>query len=80
MIIAVGKNMVTGRGILYVGLSEENLLSLMEENSPIMRALDGSGEVDDQPTTGLEDWELVVLGPVDSISFADAVRVRAAEE
>lgn len=78
MIIAVGTNTENGHRILYLGLAEENIRRLCG-GEPIYRRLDGSSGGDDVPTQGLEDWDLAIMGPEDTVRFLAQIRAYPAD-
>lgn len=75
MLIAASYESESGRKLLIVGLSKTNIERLVNDQ-PILKHLDGS---DDEETTGvrvegLEEWDLVILGPEDTPRFVAATR------
>lgn len=72
MIIAVGRNHETNRSTLYIGLQAENMVRLMNDE-PIQKRLDGSA-FEGMQVDGLESWDLVIMGPEDTVRFVAAHR------
>jgi hypothetical protein len=60
-----------GRKLLIVGLQQENITRLLDD-MPIRKSLD--------IVSGLEDWDLFVLGPEDLVRFAAQVAEEDAAE
>lgn len=65
MLTCVGKNMATGRQTLYIGLVEGNVERLVKGEPILLR---GDSDVHG-PLPGLEDWDVVVMGPSDTDAF-----------
>ena len=59
-----------GRRQLILGLEAENVTRLLNDQ-PIMKRLDGQSTDDTEgiEVPGLEDWDVVILGPEDTIRF-----------
>lgn len=64
MLIAANTTQNNGRKLLIFGLEEENIIRLIE-GQPIKKDL---GE---QGVPGLEEWEIVILGPDDTDRFVE---------
>lgn len=63
MLIAAGTNW-DGRKVLYIGLLEENIRRL-KNDEPIYKNL--SREPQNVP--GLEEWDIAIMGPEDTARF-----------
>jgi hypothetical protein len=74
MLIAAGEG-PDGRKRLFIGLHRENVERLLND-MPIVKRLDGSetDETDGVVVPGLEEWDLVILGPEDLERFLAKVR------
>lgn len=68
MLIAAATNEATGRKQFVIGLHQENIDRLLNDE-PIRKALNEAP----QNVPGLEDWDLVILGPEDLVRFMAAV-------
>lgn len=70
MLIAVMHEAGSERKRLVVGLMQENIDALLNDK-PILKRLDGEAtdETEGLRVEGLEDWELIVLGPEDVARF-----------
>lgn len=66
MLIANGFS-ADGRNRLIIGLSEGNMIRLRNDE-PIQRPLDGDG-ASGPAIPGLEGWDLIILGPEDTVRF-----------
>lgn len=60
MMIAATTNTKTGRKLLIIGLEEENIRKL-KNDEPIYKSLEMVSE--------LEDWDISILGPEDLVRF-----------
>jgi hypothetical protein len=56
-----------GRLVLIIGLDDLNVTRLRDDR-PIHKHLDGSGP-DDTRVPGLEQWDLIIMGPEDTARF-----------
>ena len=68
MLIAAGTTK-DGRKLLIVGLQAENLDRLLNDQ-PIYKDL----SVEPQNVPGLEEWDITILGPEDTVRFVAATR------
>jgi hypothetical protein len=64
MLIAASTS-ASGRNVLIVGLMSENITRLRNDQ-PIRKNLGESP----QNVPGLEEWDLVIIGPEDTVRFA----------
>lgn len=69
MLIASSTNTKTGRRTLYLGLEAENMERLAA-GQPIIKHLNDLGDVE---VLGLQEWDVVILGPSDTATFVAAV-------
>jgi hypothetical protein len=70
MLIAAMHEAEGTRKRLVIGLMQENIDGLLND-MPIMKRLDGNAtdETEGILVPGLEDWELIILGPEDLARF-----------
>jgi hypothetical protein len=83
MLIAASYETKNGRKLLVVGLSKTNIDGLVNDE-PILKRLDGKpdelGETEGVQIEGLEEWDLVIMGPEDTPRFIAATRPDQLEE
>lgn len=73
MLIAASYETKSGRKLLVIGLSPTNIDRIVNDQ-PILKRLDGES---DEETTGvkiegLEEWDIVIMGPEDTPRFVAA--------
>jgi hypothetical protein len=73
MLIAVIRNEQTGRKMLVLGLSDLNMTKLRNDE-PIAKNMGEEG------VAGLEEWDLVILGPEDLVRFCSQNGMNPMEE
>jgi hypothetical protein len=66
-----------GRKLLVLGLEAENIKRLLNDQ-PIYKRLDGQGTDETSgllvPVPGLEEWDVTILGPEDTVRFVAHVQ------
>lgn len=60
------------RNLLILGLDERNL-ELLKDDKPIRKNLDDEG------IPGLAEWDLIILGPEDTVRFVARFNIRSGE-
>lgn len=77
MLIAASYETKNGRKLLVLGLSKTNIDKLVNDE-PIYKRLDGKtddlGETEGALIEGLEDWDVVIMGPEDTPRFVASTR------
>ena len=63
-----------GRRLLVLGLERENI-DLLLNDQPVYKRLGGGEGSDVVPIPGLEDWDVTILGPEDTVRFVAHVQV-----